>query len=293
MDLLRSLLFAPGNHARRVEKALGLDADAVVLDLEDAVAVAEKVATRDLVVAAFKANRQRSAIGYVRVNAIDTPNCFGDIQAVVGDWLDGIMLPKVESAAHLQMIDWMLLNLERERGIEEGSIDLLPIVETGKGIHNVHEIAASGTRVKRLSFGAGDYTGDMGLVWTPDERELAPARAAVALASRVAGIEPPLDSVFIDLDDQKHLASSARTALEMGFQGKLCIHPKQIEVVNRTFTPTVEQVAKAERYIAAFREAEAKGSASIAVDGYFVDYPIVQRAERILARMERIRAKSA
>ena len=292
MDLLRSLLFAPGNHARRVEKAFTLNADAVVLDLEDAVAIAEKVATRDLVVAALMHNQPRSVIGYIRVNAIDTPNCFGDIYAVVGDWLDGLMLPKVESAAHLQMVDWMMRNLERERGIEEGSIDLLPIVETGKGIHNISEIAASGTRVKRLSFGAGDYTGDMGLVWTPQERELAGARAAVALASRVAGLEPPLDSVFIDLDDEEHLAASARTALEMGFQGKLCIHPKQIDVVNRTFMPSDEQVAKAERYIAAFREAEAKGSASIQVDGYFVDYPIVERAERTLALMDRIRAKT-
>ena len=118
------------------------------------------------------------------------------------------------------------------------------------------------------------------------------ARAAVALASRVAGIEPPLDSVFIDLDDHEHLAASARTGLEMGFRGKLCIHPKQIDVVNRTFTPSEEQVAKAERHIAAFREAEAKGSASIQVDGYFVDYPIVERAERTLALMERIRAKT-
>ena len=291
MDLLRSLLFAPGNHARKVEKAFTLEADAVVLDLEDAVAVAEKVPTRDLVIAALKHNRQRSLIGYVRVNAMDTDNCFGDINAVLGEWLDGIMLPKVESAAHLQAVDWMMASLERERGIEAGSIDLLPIVETGKGIHNVHEIAASGTRVNRLSFGAGDYTGDMGLVWTPEERELAEARAAVVLASRVAGIEPPLDSVFIDLQDDEHLASSARTAHEMGFQGKLCIHPKQIDVVNRTFMPSEDQVAKAERYIAAFREAEAKGSASIQVDGYFVDYPIVQRAERTLALMERIRAK--
>lgn len=291
MDLLRSLLFAPGNHARKVEKAFTLEADAVVLDLEDAVAVAEKVPTRDLVIAALKHNRPRSLIGYVRVNAIDTDNCFGDINAVLGEWLDGIMLPKVESAAHLQAVDWMMASLERERGIEAGSIDLLPIVETGKGIHNVHGIAASGTRVKRLSFGAGDYTSDMGLVWTPEERELTEARAAVVLASRVAGIEPPLDSVFIDLQDDEHLASSARTAHEMGFQGKLCIHPKQIDVVNRTFMPSEDQVAKAERYIAAFREAEAKGSASIQVDGYFVDYPIVQRAERTLALMERIRAK--
>ena len=127
---LRSFLFAPGNHARRVEKALSLDADAVILDLEDAVATAEKPATREAVAASFA--RQRRGLLYVRVNAVDTEFCYGDLVAVVRPGLDGIILPKVESAAGLATIDWLLAQLERERGLAVGGIDLIPIIETAR-----------------------------------------------------------------------------------------------------------------------------------------------------------------
>src|ERR1051325_1949108 len=129
---LRSFLFAPGNHARRVEKALSLDADAVILDLEDAVATAEKAATREAVAAAFL--RQRRGLLYVRVNAVDTVFCYGDLVAIVRPGLDGIILPKVETAAGLATIDWLLRQLERERGLPPGGIDLIPIIETGAGL---------------------------------------------------------------------------------------------------------------------------------------------------------------
>ncbi|MSO65715.1 MAG: CoA ester lyase [Alphaproteobacteria bacterium] len=283
---LRTLLFAPGNHPRKVERVFGAGADAVILDLEDAVALAEKVSTRPTVVEALR--RPRSCLGYVRVNAFETPYCYGDMLAAIGPWLNGIVLPKTESAAQLQAIDWLMTNLERERGLSVGSLDLLPIVETALGVHRLDDIAASRTRVRRLSFGAGDFTRDMNLLWTGDELELNFARSRFVLASRVAGIEPPIDSVFIDLKDSVHLERSAHTGLSMGFQGKLCIHPDQVEPVNRVYTPTPAQVAEAKRQIAAFAEAEAKGSASIQVDGYFVDYPIVEKAKRIVALVEGI-----
>ncbi|MEK9725418.1 MAG: aldolase/citrate lyase family protein, partial [Rhodospirillaceae bacterium] len=166
----RTMLFAPGNHARRVEKALGLDADAVILDLEDAVAVAEKAATRGTVVSALQG--PRTGLGYVRVNAYDTDFCFGDLLVVVAAGVDGIVLPKVETAAQLQAIDWVVGELEREKGLDVGGIDIIPIVETGRGVVNVREIAAAVTRVKRLAFGAGDYAKDMAMRWTRGEAEL-------------------------------------------------------------------------------------------------------------------------
>ena len=156
MELLRTFMFAPGNHPRKVEKVFGLGADVVILDLEDAVAVSEKVGARQAVVEAMKKPRQCK--GYVRVNASDTPFCYGDLLAVVGDWLDGLVLPKIESAAQLLTIDWLLAQLERERGMTTGHIDLMPIIETGKGLAAVREIASAGSRVCRLSFGAADYT---------------------------------------------------------------------------------------------------------------------------------------
>ena len=289
MLVFRSLLFAPGNHARRVEKSLTLDADVVILDLEDAVAVAEKPAAREKVVAAFQTPRR--ALGYVRINAFDTPFCFDDLQAVVTSGVDGIVLPKVESPAQLVAVDWTIAAFERSRGLPAGSIDLMPIIETGRGIAELRGVARSGTRVRRLSFGAGDYTLDVGMRWTPEERELGHARAAIVVESRAAGLDPPVDTVFIHLGQPEPFRRSAELARDLGFQGKLCIHPEQLGPVNEVFTPTDEEIAQSIRHVAAFEAAEASGSASIQVDGYFIDYPIVEKARRTLRIAESIRER--
>ncbi|MBV9826787.1 MAG: CoA ester lyase [Alphaproteobacteria bacterium] len=286
---MRSFLFAPGNHARRVEKALTLDADAVILDLEDAVAIAEKAATRASVVAAFDA--PRAGLLYVRVNAVDTEFCYGDLVAVARPRLDGIVLPKVESATGLATADWVLAQLERERGLPRGGIDIIPIIETARGLDQLGAILNAGTRVRRIAFGAGDFTLDVNMIWTRAETELAHARATCVTGSRAAGLEAPLDTVWVDLRDGDGLGASAQTALGLGFQGKMCIHPDQIGIVNRVFTPSDEEVAFAERVAAAFAKAESEGSASIQLDGKFIDYPIVFRAQRTLDRIAAIRAR--
>ena len=291
MLVFRSLLFAPGNHARRVQKALTLDADIVVLDLEDAVAIAEKPAAREKVVTAFQTPRR--ALGYVRINAFDTPFCFDDLQAVVTSGVDGIVLPKVESPAQLVAVDWAIAALERARGLGAGGIDLMPIIETGRGMAALRDVARSGTRVRRLSFGAGDYTLDVGMRWTFEERELDHARTAIVVESRAAGLDPPVDTVFIHLGKPDAFRHSTELARDLGFQGKLCIHPEQVGPVNAVFTPTDDEIAKSKRYVAAFEEAEAKGSASIEVDGYFIDYPIVEKARRALRIGGSIRKRDA
>jgi len=286
---LRSFLFAPGNHARRVEKALSLEADAVILDLEDAVATAEKRTTRDAVIAAL--TRPRRPLLYVRVNAVDTEFCYGDLAAIVRPGLDGIILPKVESTGGLATVDWLLAQIEREHGLVSRAIELIPIIETARGLNQIDAILASGTRVKRVAFGAGDFTLDVNMAWSRNEAELTYARAKIATASRAAGIEAPLDTVWIDLADEEGLEASARTALGFGFQGKMCIHPNQIAVVNRVFTPSEAEIALAERVVAAFARAQAEGSAAIQLDGKFIDYPIVYRAQRVLEKMEAIRMR--
>ena len=285
----RTLLFAPGNHPRRVEKALCLKADAVILDLEDAVAIAEKVATRAIVVDALQS--ERSGLGYVRVNAYDTDFCFGDLLVVVAKGVDGIVLPKVETSAQLRSVDWVVSQLEREKRLPAGGIDIIPIIETGKGVANVHDIASAGTRIKRLSFGAGDYTKDMAMRWTRHEGELAHARSEIAVASRAAGLEAPLDTVWIHIKETDGCIKSAELVCDMGYQGKLCIHPDQVDPVNAVFTPSDDDVDFAEKVVKAFEEAEAQGLASIQVDGYFVDYPIVDQAQRTLDLIEKIREK--
>lgn len=288
MSIYRTFLFAPGNHARRVEKCVSAGADAVILDLEDAVANAEKAATRATVVAALA--RPRRCKGYVRVNALGTEWCHADLVACVAPGVDGIVLPKVESASDLLTADWLLRSLEQERGLPEGGIDIMPIVETAVGFSNLGAIARSRTRVKRIAFGAGDFTLDLGINWSESEHELLPYRSAFVVESRAAGLEPPIDTVWVRLKDASGLERSARHAGDLGFQGKMCIHPDQVPVVNSQFRPSTAEVAQARRTVAAFAEAEAQGLASIQVDGRFVDYPIVYLARRVIARAEFIAA---
>ena len=280
MRAYRSFLFAPGNHARKVEKVFDCGADNVILDLEDAVAKAEKVATRALVAEALK--RPRKGGAYVRVNGFNTEFCYGDAVEVIGPGLDGIILPMVESREQIMAFDWLVGSLERERSMPLGGIDIIPIIETGKGIANARAIAAAGTRVKRMAFGAGDYTLDMNMTWSLGESELEHVRAEMVVASRAAGLEAPLDTVWIHIKDLEGVAASAKRARQLGFQGKMCIYPPQVEVVNCAFTPTEEEVAFARRVVSAFEKAEREGSSSIQLDGYFIDYPIVYKAQRTL-----------
>jgi citrate lyase subunit beta/citryl-CoA lyase len=288
MPIFRSFLFAPGNHARRVETCLTLGADAVILDLEDAVANAEKAATRAIVVEALQ--RPRRGRGYVRVNALSTAWSHGDFMAVVARGVDGIVLPKVESAADLQTAEWLLGALERDRGLAEGGIDLIPIIETASGYCQIAEIVRAAKRVRRIAFGAGDFTLDLGLTWTQDETELLPFRATLVAQSRAAGLEPPIDTVWVSLADREGFARSVRRAKELGFQGKMCIHPDQVPTVNDCFRPTDAELSHARRVVDAFAQAERDGLAAIQVDGQFIDYPLVYRAERLIERAKAIDA---
>jgi len=290
MSVYRTFLFAPGNHPRRVEKALSLDADAVILDLEDACPIAEKVATRSVVVAACQ--RPRRGLAYVRVNAMSTEWGYGDMVAVIQPGVDGVVLPKLETVDEIRAADWLIRNLERERGLAPGAIDVVPIIETAKGLANVRAICAAGTRVKRIAFGAGDFTLDMNITWTRSESELLPYRSECVLASRAGGIEPPIDTVWVDLKDPEGFRKSVEAIKGLGFQGKMCIYPDQVGVANEVLSPTADEVQWSRRVVAAFAEAEKAGSASIQLDGKFIDYPIVYRAERIIRIAERIAAKA-
>lgn len=301
-SVLRTFLFAPGNHARRVEKAFTLGADAVILDLEDAVAVSEKVATRKTVVEVLSRPRPANGTkGYIRVNAIGTPWCLGDLLEVIRPGVDGIVLPKVESAADLRTIDWLIANLERERGLPPGGIDLMPIIETAAGFSRLDRIFGARSlkdyggpwRVRRMAFGAADFTADVGMTWTPGEEELTSLRVDLVVASRAASIEPPIDTVWVHLKDAAGLRASVERSLRLGFQGRMCIHPDQVAVVNEIFTPTAEEEARARKVVDAFKAAEAAGVASIQVDGAFVDYPVFHRAERVLATLEAIRNRQS
>jgi citrate lyase subunit beta / citryl-CoA lyase len=291
----RSFLFAPGNVPRRVEKAFTLDADAVIVDLEDSVATSEKEATRKPVAEALM--RPRKCRGYVRVNAPASPFCYGDLAATIQKGVDGVLLPKVESAADLHAIDWLMAALERERGIAEGSIDLVPQIETAAGVQRIDRIIqarnlrpyAGAWRVKRLAFGAADYAHELGLSPTLDEPELADARSRIVLSSRAGGLENPIDSPWFHFKESAAFERALERSRRGGFQGRLCVHPDQIAPVNRAYLPSEDEIARAERIVAAFKEAEARGAAAIQVDGQMIDYPVVHRAQALLESMREAR----
>ena len=295
--MIRSFLFTPANVARRVEKALGLEADAVILDLEDSVAPSDKAASRPAVVAALA--RPRKCLLYVRCNAPSTQWCYADLVQTVRKGLDGVVVPKIESAADLHAIDWLLANVEREHGMAEGSLDLLPQIETAAGVQRVDRIVQARNlrpysgpwRVKRLCFGAGDYANDMGLSPTLDEPELLDARARIVLASRAAGLEGPIDSPWFHFKESAAFARALERSRRGGFQGRCCVHPDQIAPVNEAYMPAAEEIASAQRIVAAFAEAEKRGAAAIQVDGQMIDYPIVHRAQKLLDAVRSLKRK--
>lgn len=283
-DISRSFLFTPANHPRRVEKVFEVGADAVILDLEDAVAVAEKVATRTKVVDAFKARAEtRPCFQYVRINSYETEWCRDDIYATVGPWLDGIVVPKVEDVDALRAIDGWVAEAEQAAGLPVGTLDLLPIIETARGIECAAAIATAGTRIRRFAFGGGDYTLDLNYNWTADEDVLQYARARLSHAARLGNLAPPIDTVVLQINDDARFRASAWRGRQFGFGGKLCIHPSQVPLTNELFTPSDDELAHAKAVVAAFEAAEAAGSASIQLNGYFIDYPIVYKSQRVLA----------
>jgi citrate lyase subunit beta / citryl-CoA lyase len=283
----RSFLFAPGNRPRMVQKVMSFGADATILDLEDAVPIAEKAATRGAVKAALLDYPQdRSCKTYVRVNSLDTGLTADDVRGVVCPALDGIILPKVEAAEELCEGDALVGQVERELGLAQGHLDLIPIIETAKGFLNARAIASAGTRARRLAFGAGDFTFDLGVNWFGDCPAIMLPRMLLPIISRAAGLEPPFDTVYQNIHDLEGLRRETETGKALGFQGKMCIYPAQVSVVNEVFSPTEAEIAYAHKVIEAFRVAEAQGHASCTVDGKMIDYPLAERAKRVLAVAE-------
>ena len=245
--------------------AEAMDVQAVVSAREDPFGASTPQNLNDIgrpeILAALR--EPRSVRGYVRVNAADTRWCLEDVDAVVGPWLDGIVLPKAESPGQLQALDARIAEAERHAGVAPGSIDLMAIIETALGVESAGPIAAAVPRLARLAFGGGDYTHDLDLVWTEGEAELAYARARIAHASRIAGLEPPVDTVVLQVRDAARFRRSAEQGRAMGFAAKLCIHPDQVQPCNEAFTPAREEVERARAIVRAFEAAEAAGSASI------------------------------
>ncbi len=281
MNGARSLLFVPLTSERKIERAFEAKADGVILDLEDSVAVSQKPLARRALPGILSSPRPLPV--YVRVNATSTPHCFQDLLAVTIAQVAGIIVPKIESADELKTVDWVMSQLEAERDLQPRSVPVMAIIETARGLAAVDAIAAASPRLRRLVYGAVDLANDMMIDLDDDAGASAQARFAIARASRAASLEPPLDTAFVDIRDEQRLRATALRARALGFSGKACIHPAQIDIVNEVFTPSAGELERAARIVAAFDVAEAQGHAAVSVDGQMVDYPVVQRARRILA----------
>jgi citrate lyase beta subunit len=267
----RSLLFVPGNDGEKLEKALSSGADAVVADLEDSVPRGEKETARSLV-AGRLADTRTAGLVAVRVNGAGTPFWKDDLRTLAGLPLDALVVPKAtpETVAELP---------------GEGP-PVVAIVESAQGLKRAHE-TASAPRVAALALGAVDLGLELGLEPRPDGQEVLFARSQLVLDSAAAGIRAPFDLVHLDTRDADGLERECRLARSLGFRGKLCIHPAQIETVNRVFYPSEGELERARRVVDVYEQGAAEGRGAVALDGEMVDLPVVERARQVLAQAER------
>ena len=241
--VLRSLLFAPGNHPRKLEKVGTFGSDAIVLDLEDAVADAEKEAARSMVREALPTYGEDTIV-IVRVNGRDTGRMEEDLRAVACAELDCVMVPKIEHLDTVPWVDAVLSTLERERDLEEGRIRVLGLIETAKGLVRCEEIAMSAPpRVLTFGFGLGDFSVDLGVDLTPEGDELLYARSRVLVAARAAGLRPPIDGPYLDLPNIEGLEADSWRSRRLGFQGRVVIYPPHVEPVQQVYSYLSEEEA--------------------------------------------------
>lgn len=279
----RSVLFMPGDSLRKIEKAATLPADSVIMDLEDGVAFNRKTEARATIVEALRTLDFGGRERLVRINPVGSGLEMADLDAAAAGRPDGLVLPKVESAAQVQRISQALASAEDAQGWPRGAVRLLVIVETALGVMNVREIAAADDRVDALMFGAEDLAGDIGATRTAEGWEVFYARSAVVTAA-AAYRRQAIDTVFVDLNDEDGLRRECQRAMQMGYSGKMAIHPRQVEIINAAFTPSAEAVAQARRLIAAYAEHQAAGTGAFAYEGKMVDMPMIRAAEQVLAR---------
>jgi citrate lyase subunit beta / citryl-CoA lyase len=281
----RSALFMPGTNARAMDKARTLPADAIILDLEDAVAPDAKPRARDQVVAAVGAGGYGAREVVIRVNALDTPWGREDVAAVARAGPHAVLVPKVESARAV---------LEVQKAIEAagapGSMAIWCMLETPRGILEARAIAAATPRVGALVMGTSDLTKDLHARHTRDRHPLLTSLELCLLAARAAGVAA-LDGVHLDLDDDAGLIAACRQAADMGFDGKTLIHPKQIDAANAAFSPADVEIAWARRVVAAHAEARARGSGIVLLDGHLIENLHVDDAHRVIALAEAIAAR--
>jgi citrate lyase subunit beta/citryl-CoA lyase len=278
---MRSMLYIPGNNPGMIQRCAYLGADSILLDLEDSIAISQKDSARNLVARALAALDFKDVFMSVRINGADTEFYRRDLERVVPSEPDSIRLPKTQSAEDIHQIDELITVIERQNGIEEGSVDLHAMIETARGIVNAVQIANASPRVKALTLGGQDLAADIGVQRTKKGTEILYARSAVVMAAKSAAIQV-FDTVYTDINDSEGLLDESRFIVSLGFTGKAAIHPSQIPVIHEAFRPSETEVRKALRVVYAAREADQKGIGVYTVDGKMVDGPVVRQFEKVV-----------
>ncbi|MCI8453133.1 MAG: HpcH/HpaI aldolase/citrate lyase family protein [Lachnospiraceae bacterium] len=281
--LKRTSLYASGVSPVNMIQAVFYNEDMLIYDLEDSVPAAEKDAARFLVYQMVKHHRPKDKYVCIRVNGLYSEYLEEDLQAAVRANPDGIRIPKVEYAREVQAVSARIAEIEKKIGLESGKIELICNIESYMGVLNAMEIAHADPRVVATAVSAEDLTASMKAQRTKKGLEVFYARNAVLLACRAAGIDA-LDIVFSDIHDKEGLAEDTALAKNLGFDGKTCIHPRQIDTVNAYFTPSMKEIKYALRVLAAVEEGKKQGKGAVTLDGGMIDKPMELRARTTLAQ---------
>jgi citrate lyase subunit beta / citryl-CoA lyase len=290
MNPIRSLLICTTTIERHLNSALASEADAVMLDLETTIVSAEKELARNI---AFRTLERapRPAI-FARINDVDSANAFDDLFALRHSALRGVVVPQAEDPRQIMIVDWMLSRMEEKYQRSGTAVEILPLVESAKGVENIANIVTASKRIRQVTFGAADYSLDTGIRNSRDEAEIAYIRSRLLHASRAHGLDAPIDTVWLDLNDAEGLDRSLARGKQAGFFGKLCIHPAQAKLANASFTPSDGEVAEARKIAEAFEEAMANDVAAIRIDGRLIDLPIARNAQRVVDLWKRFGSTS-
>lgn len=279
--LRRSMMFLPANNPSMIMDAHIYGPDSIMIDLEDATSVNQKDAARFLVHHALKTIDYGNTETVVRINGLDTPFGHDDVRAVVSAGVDVVRLPKTDTPDEILAVDKLITEVEKECGREVGSTLLMAAIESATGILNVKDIALASPRMMGIALGAEDYVTNLKTSRSKHGMELYYAREAILLSARNAGIYC-FDTAYADVNNIEGFKEEVKFIKDLGFDGKSCVHPKQIAIVHEIYTPSQKEIEKSIRIIKGAKEAERKGSGVIAVDGKMVDGPIIVRAYRVL-----------
>jgi len=287
MAVMRSVLSVPGNNMRMIEKAQTLPADVIMLDLEDSVPPAEKETARFMVKDSIEKVGEGGADVYVRLNGFTTGLMNEDLDATVQKGLNGVVLPKTEGRDEVLALEKKLGELENGKGLEPGSVAVQLLIETARGVVLSYEAATASRRLSSVLFGAVDFTRDMRVELTKEGTETLHARAQVALVARAAGIIA-IDSPWTTYTDIEGFMKDTKFGRQLGYEGRMVIHPSQIEPCHQIFTPSKEAIEYARRVVQAFEDAIKKGTASVGLEGKMIDLAVYRAQKNVLSVVDKI-----